>query len=65
MGGEIRLVDLDVVKRYSLAVRQETAPAAEVLAALDASRAIVQAAIDAEEKPKPVRRRRGPARRDA
>lgn len=55
MGGEVRLVDLDVVKRYSLAVRQETAPADEVLAALDSSRALVQAVIDAA--PAPRRRR--------
>jgi hypothetical protein len=42
---DVRLVDLDVIKRYSLAVRQETAPAEEVLAALDASRAAVKAAM--------------------
>ena len=42
---DVRLVDLDVIKRYSLAVRQETAPAEEVLAALDASRAAVKAAL--------------------
>ena len=37
----VRLVDLDVIKRFSLAVRQDTAPAADVLEALDASRAAV------------------------
>jgi len=42
---DVRLVDLDVIKRYSLAVRQETAPAEEVLAALDASRAAVAEAM--------------------
>jgi len=50
---DVRLVDLDVIKRYSLAVRQETAPAEEVLAALDASRAAVRAALG-----RPARRAR-------
>lgn len=47
MAADVRLVDLDVVKRYSLAVRREMAPAEEVLAALDASREHVLAAIEA------------------
>ena len=42
---DVRLVDLDVIKRYSLAIRQELAPAEEVLAALDASRDQVMAAL--------------------
>lgn len=42
---EVRLVDLEIIKRYSLAVRREKAPAKELLAALDASRAAVEAAI--------------------
>jgi len=42
---EVRLVDLEIIKRYSLAIRQETAPADELLAALDASRAAVNAAV--------------------
>jgi hypothetical protein len=41
---EVRLVDLAVIKRYSLAVRQEWAPAEDVLTALEESR---QAVIDA------------------
>src|SRR5437763_12549199 len=41
----VRLVDLDVIKKFSLAVRRDEAPAAEVLEALDASRATVLAAI--------------------
>ncbi|HUR18373.1 MAG TPA: hypothetical protein VMZ51_05470 [Acidimicrobiales bacterium] len=45
---EVRLVDLDVIKRYSLAVRQEWAPAEEVLAALEASRRQVLAATGPE-----------------
>ena len=49
MADEVRLVDLEVIKRYSLAVRQETVPAAELLAALDASRKAVVAAM----KPSP------------
>lgn len=46
----MRLVDLDVIKRYSLAVRQEWASAEEVLAALDASRAQVLAAMGAAKR---------------
>jgi hypothetical protein len=42
---DVRLVDLEVIKRYSLAIRQESAPASELLAALDASRATVLAAM--------------------
>jgi hypothetical protein len=42
----VRLVDLELIKRYSLAVRRDTVDAEELLAALDASRATVEAAID-------------------
>lgn len=49
---DVRLVDLDVIKRYSLAVRQETAPAEEVLAALDASRAAVREAMGRRRRPR-------------
>ena len=35
---DVRLVDLEVIKRYSLAIRQESAPAVEVLAAITARR---------------------------
>jgi hypothetical protein len=45
MAGEVRLVDLDVIKRYSLAVRQEWAPADELLASLEATREAVLAAL--------------------
>lgn len=45
MGNEVRLVDLEVIKRYSLAVRQESAPAEDLLAVLDASREAVLAAM--------------------
>ena len=41
---DVRLVDLDVFKRYSLAIRQESAPMDELLAVLDATRAQVEAA---------------------
>lgn len=41
---DVRLVDLDVFKRYSLAIRQESAPAEELLAVLDATRLQVEAA---------------------
>lgn len=43
---DVRLVDLEVIKRYSLAVRRDAVPADELLAALDASRATVLAAMD-------------------
>lgn len=45
MADEVRLVDLEVIKRYSLAVRQESAPAEDLLAVLDASREAVLAAM--------------------
>lgn len=45
---DVRLVDLPFIKRFSLAVRQESAPASEVLAALDASREVVLAAMQDE-----------------
>lgn len=43
---EVRLVDLDVIKRFSLAVRCDTVAADELLASLDASRDVVLAALD-------------------
>ena len=58
MEDEVRLVDLEVIKRYSLAVRQESAPAEEVLAALDASREAVMATLGLSAPP---RRRSPPA----
>jgi len=42
---DVRLVDLEVIKRYSLAVRRDSVPADELLAALDASRDVVLAAM--------------------
>jgi hypothetical protein len=61
---EVRLVDLEVIKRYSLAIRQESAPAAEVLAALDASRATVLAAMTARRTlPRPTAARPAPSPR--
>lgn len=60
---DVRLVDLEVIKRYSLAIRQESAPAAEVLAALDASRATVLAAMTARRSsPRPAPGPRAPRR---
>lgn len=55
---DVRLVDLDVIKRYSLAVRREWAPAEEILAALEASRQQVLASMGPDRRP---RRRRPPA----
>jgi hypothetical protein len=52
---EVRLVDLDVIKRYSLLVRHDAAPADELLASLDASREVVLAAMG--EAPRPRRSR--------
>ena len=60
---DVRLVDLDFIKRYSLAVRQETAPAEEVLALLDASRAQVAAALGLEDGSGAAARRRRSSRR--
>ena len=48
---DIRLVDLEVIKRFSLAVRQEHASAEDVLAALDADRARVLAVLGGEPRP--------------
>ena len=48
---EVRLVDLEIIKRYSLAVRRDTVPAAEVLEALDASRAHVASVMAAAPPP--------------
>jgi hypothetical protein len=56
MADEVRLVDLEVIKRYSLAVRQETVPADELLVALDASRQAVVAAMKAQPKAKRTRK---------
>jgi hypothetical protein len=42
---DVRLVDLEVIKRFSLAVRRDTVPAEELLEAIDASRAVVVAAL--------------------
>lgn len=44
-------MDLEVIKRYSLAVRRDAVPADELLAALDASREAVLAAMDAKDRP--------------
>ncbi|MGH8975566.1 MAG: hypothetical protein ACRD0C_20460, partial [Acidimicrobiia bacterium] len=42
---DVRLVDLDVLKRFSLVLRREFADAEDVLAALDASRDLVLGAL--------------------
>ena len=72
MAAEVRLVDLEVIKRYSLAVRQESVPAEELLAALDASRDAVLAALrppapsraqDASKAPKSAKARSSSVRR--
>jgi hypothetical protein len=51
---DVRLVDLDIIRRFSLAVRCDSAPAEELLASLDESRAVVLAAM----KPPPRRTRK-------
>jgi hypothetical protein len=61
MADEVRLVDLEVIKRYSLAVRQESAPAEDLLAALEHSRDAVLAAM----APVPAARTRKPASKPA
>jgi hypothetical protein len=65
MADEVRLVDLEVIKRYSLAVRQESAPAEDLLAVLEASRDAVLAALgpatpSKTSKPKAARKPRAP-----
>jgi hypothetical protein len=57
---EVRLVDLDVIRRYSLLVRRDAAPADELLAALDASREVVLAALGQPAPPARSRRVRRP-----
>ncbi|MGH9283373.1 MAG: hypothetical protein ACRD0S_10615, partial [Acidimicrobiales bacterium] len=47
---DVRLVDLDLFKRYSLAIRQEAAPVEEVLEVLDATRRQVLAAGGMEDR---------------
>ena len=42
---DVRLVDLEVIKRYSLAIRRDAVPAEELLDALDASRRTVLSAL--------------------
>ena len=42
---DVRLVDLEVLKRFSLVLRREFADAEDVLAALDTSRNLVLAAL--------------------
>lgn len=47
---EVQLVDLEVIRRFSLALRQASAPAEEVLAALDASREAVLRAMESGDR---------------
>ena len=56
---DVNLVDLEVIKRYSLAIRQESAPADEVLAVLELSRDAVLAAMAAA----PPAKRAAPSRK--
>ncbi|MDQ1496979.1 MAG: hypothetical protein QOI86_319, partial [Actinomycetota bacterium] len=42
---DVRLVDLEVLKRFSLVLRREFADAEDVLAALETSRSLVLAAL--------------------
>ncbi|HLF99932.1 MAG TPA: hypothetical protein VI916_05640 [Acidimicrobiia bacterium] len=44
---DVRLVDLEVIRRYSLAIRQESADAAELLKALTEDRARVEKMLKA------------------
>ena len=63
MADEVRLVDLEVIKRYSLAVRQESAPAEDLLAVLDASRQAVLAAMGSAPASSPARKARAPRKK--
>ena len=55
---DVRLVDLEVFKRYSLAIRQESAPVEEVLAVLESTRRQIESAMAARAT---ERARRAPA----
>jgi len=57
---QVRLPDLEVIRRYSIAVRREHAPAEEVLDALQADIEAIRRAIRAEARasaPKTTRAR--------
>jgi len=62
---EVRLVDLEVITRYSLAVRRDTVDAKELLAALEDSRKVVLEALGRRSRagsaPKPKPRPRSKA----
>jgi hypothetical protein len=63
---DVNLVDLEVIKRYSLAIRQESAPADEVLAVLELSRDAVLATMAAEPRArKAAAPKRAPAKTTA
>jgi hypothetical protein len=54
---DVRLVDLEIFKRFSLALRQEHADAAEVLAVLEDSAESIRREMA------PARRRKAPAKK--
>jgi hypothetical protein len=62
---DVNLVDLEVIKRYSLAIRQESAPADEVLAVLELSRDAVLAVMAGEPSARKAAARRAPAKAPA
>jgi hypothetical protein len=62
---DVNLVDLEVIKRYSLAIRQESAPADEVLAVLELSRDAVLAAMAGEPSARKAAAKRAPAKAPA
>ena len=62
---DVNLVDLEVIKRYSLAIRQESAPADEVLAVLELSRDAVLATMAEPRARKAPAPRRAPAKTPA
>lgn len=59
---DVRIVDLEIIKRFSLAVRTEFADADEVLEALEASLHEVRAAADGGRKKKRTTRKKSSSR---
>lgn len=56
---DVRLVDLEVIRRYSLAVRQESADAAEILAVIESDREALRKALGRTRAPAARARGRG------
>jgi hypothetical protein len=62
---QVRLPDLEVIRRYSIAVRREHAPADEVLDALEADVEAIRRAIRDSSRPAPRQAARPAPRKPA